>query len=545
MRIRTLLGCGFALAASVLILLSAGGALGGTSPKGTSRTVHADVTPSVDISSSGPLSDIFIGNDLSCQVAHVGDESYELYGPTEEPADCGTFLVVGNTLYSPDFADHDYTATANLGSYTPFTPVSQTPVTGTGTSSDPYTVETTDDAGTSGLRLQETDSYVVGDEAYQTQVTVTNTTGQAINAILYRAGDCYLAGSDVGYGFTQTFGSRNAVGCSVNADNDPPSRIEEWIPLTGGNDYYEDFYGNVWGWIGSHTAFPNTCQCESSIDNGAGISWSISVPAGGSLSYSQSTAFSPSGKEPLTTTKTADSSQEPAGAQDGYTITISNPNPDDVTLTSITDSLPAGFSYVAGSSTGATTSDPSVNGQDLTWSGSFTVPADGSISLHFLVTVSDTPGDYFNSAGGQASQDYTVVPTGPTAEVTVSQSGPPACADITDVTGSWTGKRPDVQVTLAAPSCTDVVYDVFMYANSGDTGVIAGQGMKGDGESQTLDFNGAKVRDTDVVYVCAVTWKDSPNTALDTWGYAGPGSFSCTGLRLEHGGGDSTAAAGG
>ena len=38
-------------------------------------------------------------------------------------------------LYAPDFASHDYTSAGfSLGANTPFTPVSQTPVTGSGTS---------------------------------------------------------------------------------------------------------------------------------------------------------------------------------------------------------------------------------------------------------------------------------------------------------------------------------------------------------------------------------------------------------------------------
>ena len=40
------------------------------------------------------------------------------------------------------------------------------------------------------------------------------------------------------------------------------------------------------------------------------------------------------------------------GGTDGYTITIHNPNAGAATVNSITDTLPAGFSYVAGSTTG-------------------------------------------------------------------------------------------------------------------------------------------------------------------------------------------------
>jgi hypothetical protein len=93
-----------------------------------------------------------------------------------------------------------------------------------------------------------------------------------------------------------------------------------------------------------------------------------------------------------------------------------------VTLSSITDTLPAGFTYTPGSTTGATTEDPSIEGQSLAWSGSFTVPGEGSVSLHFGVTVASEPGEYLNDAGGVA-EGVDGVPTGPTAPIVVEEDG--------------------------------------------------------------------------------------------------------------------------
>jgi uncharacterized repeat protein (TIGR01451 family) len=377
-------------------------------------------TPYKDIASAGPLTHIYLGDELSCQVAHAADVLLEFYPPSTIPGDCGTFLAVGGSLYAPNFNAHGGTATGGLGSYAPFTPVNQSSVMGTGTAADPFRVVTVADVGLTGLRIQQTDSYVVGDEAYRTDVTISNTGGGAVSGVLYRAGDCFLGGSDIGFGFTEVFGNRKAVGCSVNANNSPPARIEEWVPLTGGNNFYQAFFNAVWSWIGTKTTFPDTCGCTVLQDNGGGISWVFTVAAGGSLTFSHVTTFSPTGKQALATSKTADSPTSPANSQNGYTITISNPNPDAVTLNAITDTLPAGFSYVAGSTTGVTTSNPSVTGQALTWNGPFTVPANGAVSLHFLVIVASTPGDYFNEAGGDAADGYTVLATGPTARITVT-----------------------------------------------------------------------------------------------------------------------------
>jgi uncharacterized repeat protein (TIGR01451 family) len=404
-----------ALAATTWWLL-AGIAVGGASA----------ATPFKDIASTGPLEHVYLGDELSCQIDHTADTLLQFFPPQVIPGDCGTFVALGGNLYAPDFNSHGNTATIFLGTYTPFTPVSQTNVTGTGTAADPFRVVTVADVGLTGLRIQQTDSYIIGDEAYRTDVTISNSGVAAQSGLLYRAGDCFLGGTDFGFGFTEVFGIRNAVGCSMNANNTPPGRIEEWVPLTGGNTFYQAHYSEVWTAIGAKTAFPDTCECAQFQDNGAGISWSFDVPAGGSLTFLHITTFSPTGKEPLTTSKTPDSATSTVGTQNGYTITIANPNPDAVTLNAITDTLPVGFTYVPGSTSGVTTGDPAVTGQTLRWNGPFTVPANGNVTLHFNVIVSTTPGDYFNEASGEAAGGYTVIATGPTAKITVT----PLTADL-------------------------------------------------------------------------------------------------------------------
>jgi uncharacterized repeat protein (TIGR01451 family) len=129
------------------------------------------------------------------------------------------------------------------------------------------------------------------------------------------------------------------------------------------------------------------------------------------------TTFLRLGIAPLSTTKTADSATVAPGAADGYTITFHNPNLFLIVLDTITDTLPDGFAYTAGSTTGSTASDPTVSGQTLTWSGLFFNPA-GEVVVHFAVTASSTPGTYYNNAGGN-SPTTDVEPTGDTAPVTV------------------------------------------------------------------------------------------------------------------------------
>jgi uncharacterized repeat protein (TIGR01451 family) len=372
------------------------------------------VARAATINSSGPLTEITITEQLNCDVRHAGDTAPEFFLATA----CGTFLAVGGTLFGPAAIPAGGAATPR----TAFTPVSQSAVLGSGTSPDPYRIVTVVDLGTTNLRITETDSYVVGEETYRTDVEIANSGAADQSLLLYRAGDCFLQNSDLGFGDVES--ATGAVACRAGVDDGsgtivPGTRIEQWFPLSAGSSYMEAGFSDVWARIGSQQPFPNTCECSVYIDNGAGLSWAGTVAAGGKATFSHLTVFSPLGRVPLSTAKTADQATAQPGAADGYTITVANPNTSSVTLDSITDTLPVGFTYTPGSTTGATSADPSVSGQTLTWTGLFAVPAGGSISLHFGVTVSSTSGDYLNEATAAAT-GFTVAPTGPTAQITVT-----------------------------------------------------------------------------------------------------------------------------
>lgn len=248
-------------------------------------------TPYGTISSAGPLDSIFAGADVATQISYITDVDYQVFPSSTIPADYGTFVVVSDVLYAPDFADHGGTATSSIGTYTVMTQVSQSGVIGTGTSADPFSITTVVDVGATGLRITQVDSYVVGEERYRTDVTLDNSGTAAVSGILYRAMDCYLAGDDSSYGMQ----SGTSVGCSATPFNSPPGRIELLDPISGGNNYYQAGYSEVWAAIGTHLPFDDTCRCAEFIDTGAGISWNFTVPAGGDVTYSHYSVFSPTG----------------------------------------------------------------------------------------------------------------------------------------------------------------------------------------------------------------------------------------------------------
>ena len=220
----------------------------------------------------------------------------------------------------------------------------------------------------------------------------------------------------------------------------------------------EDEYDVVWAHIGSQQPFGDTCLCgtapEDEHDNGAGLSWVRSIPAGGTVSVTHYTTFSPLGIQPLVVTKTAADAQVEAGGETSYTISIDNPSANEVSLTAVTDALPAGFTYVDGSTTGDITADPTVSGQNLTWEGPIAVPGASTLDFSFSVTVSDTPGTYTNSANAtgeglviigaaDVAPVEVVAPAGPTTTTTAgpSTTAPPGTtpAQPQPVAGNFTG----------------------------------------------------------------------------------------------------------
>jgi len=251
-------------------------------------TLGASAQAAQVIVSPGPIQELHVGEDLSCQVSY-GDASYEFYPPAVAPGDCGAFLAVDGLLYAPDFASHARTATSGLGTYEAFAPVEQTAVSGSGSASDPLAVETLVQAGTSGITLRQRVSYVSGEPSFRVDVTVTNETDAPRSIRIFYAGDCYASGSDIGYGFTRP--EIGAVGCSQNPENVPPARTIQYSPLSPGSSFTEDGYFRVWEQIAELDGLDDLCLCGTSVDNGGGLSWDISLPARASATRSLTVSF--------------------------------------------------------------------------------------------------------------------------------------------------------------------------------------------------------------------------------------------------------------
>lgn len=130
----------------------------------------------------------------------------------------------------------------------------------------------------------------------------------------------------------------------------------------------------------------------------------------------------------MTMTKWVTPSTVAPGGTVNYSINLTNTGSTDAIGVVITDTLPPGFSYQSGSTSGATTSNPSINGQILTWSGPFTVAANGgTLALVFKATaasLTDTLEIFYNNVFA-TSTNAPIPSTGDTAPVTVAAAPPP------------------------------------------------------------------------------------------------------------------------
>ena len=233
------------------------------------------------ITSNGPLTSIAIGDNLACQVDHegngVGGEFYEGNPSTlGDITSCGTLLAVGDQTFG------QY--------YNAFTPVSQSAVTGNGSRFNPFKIKTVVDVGSTGLRLTQTDSYVVGNDFYTTKVQVQNRgTSPQQNAILYKFGDCYLnLGDEETRGKVVQSGSGAAPACESTNPNEPEEL--SLIPLSGGSTYTAGYFPSIYDGPDDQVPYGNTCvDCPLVVDSGVGISWELGIKRYLSVSRSHQT----------------------------------------------------------------------------------------------------------------------------------------------------------------------------------------------------------------------------------------------------------------
>lgn len=149
-----------------------------------------------------------------------------------------------------------------------------------------------------------------------------------------------------------------------------------------------------------------------------------------------------------------------------YTISASNGGAYALSLDSFNDVLPAGVTYVPGSTTynGVSFADPVISGPNVTWSSFFTIPAGTTRTLVFQATLPATPGTYTNSVTariGNAIIDTTLatsdnVPA--TASTIVLKA--PTLSEAFSPTALAVGGTSTLTLTITNPNAAHTLYGI-------------------------------------------------------------------------------------
>ena len=242
--------------------------------------------PALRTISGNPLT-INIGGDASFQVFTTLVPGTGQFYPdgNVETADMGVFVRSGGVLYAPDFDNHlGGTATDSIGVNTVWTPVSISPVSGTGSAANPFTVTVVNDAAATGLRMTMVVTYVNGENFFRKSMTFTSSAG-AQTFDVFLGGDIYLAGDDDGV----PYNSSGAVGGQDCVT--PPTYTILFIPLTAASRFSARNYDTVWTEIGAGTLSNQVASgCQ---DNGAALQWQNRTigAGGGSVQIQAATSF--------------------------------------------------------------------------------------------------------------------------------------------------------------------------------------------------------------------------------------------------------------
>ncbi|MGQ9928406.1 MAG: hypothetical protein ACUVS4_16250 [Chloroflexaceae bacterium] len=201
--------------------------------------------------------------------------------------DGGTFVQVDGVVYGS-------TPQAGGGfAPRPFTPVSNSSVTGSGTAADPFKIVTEVDAGTSGVRISQVTTYVNGELRYRVAITARNTSSANRSVRIFHGADLYLnfPGNvlDSGFGFFDP--PTGAVG-ALSQDR---RSVQVFIPDTAPTAYQEAPYATFWRRIGGAggapgPGFDNTID-SSFHDTAAGLQYDLTLAPGASGTVSLFGAF--------------------------------------------------------------------------------------------------------------------------------------------------------------------------------------------------------------------------------------------------------------
>ncbi len=270
------------------------------------------------------------GSPLTVSVGQLGQcqSSYEGSGdnyfpPDSNIGDCGFFLAFPTAGAGQPPAlqgtTWGFNGTAGPHGLDLYRPVSQSPVTGSGTEADPYTQITVfkllDSEEREDTVVTETTTYVIGATQFTSTYDVKNTTTGPIYFRAIYAGDLYVGGDDFGPSVFEAGPPRfvggqspenGAIGGFLETGELPWSSFEEgcWNDTseeTGGRCPGADpSDGGIWHTVettAEETRAFNELTESMAVDNGVGVEWDqlreVGLPAGHEQAFKITNVYRP------------------------------------------------------------------------------------------------------------------------------------------------------------------------------------------------------------------------------------------------------------
>jgi hypothetical protein len=266
-------------------------------------------------SAEEPLAERFPGSPLTVFVGPLGqcESNYQATGDNYYPegselGDCGFFLAFPKTgsgqpseLKGKTFG---FSGNSGPGLSSEYTSVSQSPVTGAGTTAEPYTETTVFSVSEEGspskvyALITEKTTYVNGAAQFTSTYTVKNVTEKPATKIYFRAiyaGDLYVNGNDFGTGVflagpPRFIGGENAASGVIGGFQEAPSPALPWDAFQEAcwsDTAFEDepegrcagaaaTDNGIWNDVRTTDEEPHAFNDSfdlAPIDNGAGVEW--------------------------------------------------------------------------------------------------------------------------------------------------------------------------------------------------------------------------------------------------------------------------------
>ena len=226
-----------------------------------------DNLPSPLTITGSPLQ-VTVGADSSIQVYYNGQG--QVYGFQDSSADSGIWLRVGSDIYGPDSC-FSGRSTTNMYTVRPWTTVSHSGPTGSGTAGDPWVITTVLDAGATGVRVTQRASYVNGQAYFRLEWAVTNASGSSQTVNLFHAVDSYFANDDYGRGYYDA--ASGAVGGYIPSG--PWYML--FVPTSPATAHKEGWFFDIWAASGIAATISHV-RCRGRATPGRG-STTPSTPA--------------------------------------------------------------------------------------------------------------------------------------------------------------------------------------------------------------------------------------------------------------------------